>query len=242
MYFISNEIGKPVTSLFEMKTVGIVTNILFCNKTKKAKYLIITEEDDYQQFVISVDAIFHFGEDYVTIKNVSALQPYENLMLEISGYFNPIFDKIISPYGKYFGFVKDISINRCYKISHFVDNLDNIINLKDIVCFNHHTVLVKDKQKFTLAQMKPKSIQDIKPITEQIVTISQPPLKTPTKTITNYNFLIDRIVNKNIIANNGDLLIKKDTRVNSQTIDKARTFGKLKELVEYSIPQKNSLA
>lgn len=244
MYSISNEIGKNVISLYEMKKVGIINNILFSNKTRKAKYLIIVdEEDDYKRYVVDIKQVYSFGNDIITLKNSTCLHSYENLELEISGYYNPIFDTIITLNGKNIGFIKDVSLTNTYSINYMTTDSGQKIQIKDILCFNHHALILKEKGVTTLAQFKPtKTIQIPEECTNQLVTTLQvgsaKPAEQntilPNKAITNYHFLIGRIVKRNILAYNGDLLIKENTQINSSIIDKARTFGKLKELMEAS--------
>lgn len=244
MYCISNEIGKNVISLYEMKKVGVVNNILFSNKTRKAKYLIIVnEEEDYKRYVVDIKQVFSFGNDFITLKNCTCLQSFENLELEISGYYNPIFDTIITLNGKNMGFIKDVTLTSTYAIHDMIDNNGQKLQIKDILCFNHHALILKEKGMTTLAPFKPtKTIEIPEESTRQLVTTlevasntpTQPSTILPNKAITNYHFLIGRIVKKNILAGNGELLIKENTKINSIVIDKARTFGKLKELMEVS--------
>ena len=249
MYYISNEIGKKIFSLYDMKQVGVITNILFSNKTKKATYMIVVnEEEDFHRFVIPMKHIYQLGHDVVTIKNTSCMQPYENLDLEISGYYNPIFDTIIDGYGNNYGYIKDVLLSKGYKIVNFINDKNEILPLDNIVCFTHQTILYKEKET-TLhrSQFRPRKHIDFEYVPEQKVTIqevTQPATQTisnhttilPNKTIANYNFLINRIVKKNILASNGDVLIKENSRISSIVIDKARMFGKLKELMEFSTP------
>ncbi len=51
----------------------------------------------------------------------------------------------------------------------------------------------------------------------------------------NYDFLIGRKVNKNIFANNKELIIKKNFKIMHKHIELASTYNKLRELVNYSI-------
>lgn len=245
MYCISNEIGKKVVSLYEMKNMGIVNNILFSSKTKKAKYLIIVdEEEEFNRYVVDMKSIYSFGSDIITLKNSACLQPYENLELEISGYYNPIFDTIITVNGKNMGFIKDVVLSKDYNISHMITNDDQKIMPKDCLCFNHHNLILKEKEGLSsLASFKPNKVIAIpEDASSRLVTtlsVNQPATAKsstilPNKAITNFSFLIGRNISKNILSSNGELLFKQDTTINSLTIDKARTFGKLKELMEAS--------
>ena len=54
------------------------------------------------------------------------------------------------------------------------------------------------------------------------------------KQITNYNFLINRIITKDIKNFSGEIIANKDTIVSIKTINKLRRYGKLKELLLYS--------
>ena len=59
-------------------------------------------------------------------------------------------------------------------------------------------------------------------------------LTSPKRIITDYRFLINRILIENITLSNGEILIRKNSRINSLIIEKARTFGKLIELTQKS--------
>jgi len=59
-------------------------------------------------------------------------------------------------------------------------------------------------------------------------------LTAPKRIITDYRFLLNRMLSDNIILSNGEVLIRKGSKINSKIIEKARTFGKLVELTQKS--------
>ena len=57
---------------------------------------------------------------------------------------------------------------------------------------------------------------------------------TNNKIITDFRFLIGRILSQDIIAINGELIAKKDAIVTKEIVNKASHFGKLVEIARYS--------
>lgn len=59
--------------------------------------------------------------------------------------------------------------------------------------------------------------------------------KLPTPILSNnYNFLIGRKSNKNIFANNNEIIIKKNSKITQKHIDTALNYNKLRELATHS--------
>lgn len=60
------------------------------------------------------------------------------------------------------------------------------------------------------------------------------PQTSPKRLITDYRFLLNRIITDDIFLSNGEILIRKNSKINSSIIQKARNFGKLIELTQKS--------
>ena len=110
-----------------------------------------------------------------------------------------------------------------------------ILNVGDKV------VILKERQsKLNISFFKSKANiikynkSNIKVEIQNGVTYIKP--QKPNKIITNnFEFLIGRKTNKNIYADNGELLVKKQTKINTNIIDVVCRNGKLKELTANSV-------
>ena len=57
---------------------------------------------------------------------------------------------------------------------------------------------------------------------------------TNNKIITDYRFLINRTITHDILALNGELIAKQNSKVTKEIINKASLYGKLMEVARYS--------
>ena len=57
---------------------------------------------------------------------------------------------------------------------------------------------------------------------------------TQNKIITDFRFLIGRILSQDVIALNGEMIARKDSIVTKDIVNKASSYGKLVEIARYS--------
>ncbi len=124
---------------------------------------------------------------------------------------------ICSMQGKHLGNLQDVLVDERYAIKRLITDLKNIIQFR--IASYSSTTLVLDKQ----------CKEDI-PKKETEICI-------PT-VITNYDFLINRTLFRNILSSSGSLLFKRGQLITKLDIDKARNIGKLVQLTLYSTPLK----
>ena len=252
---ISELISKYVISLYNGKIEGIIENVLFNYETGKAKYLVVFNLNDEATYVLPVSKIYLIGNDAIAIRNSSALHLYESRELELIELCNPINSSAFKINGDLLGTVTEVELDEKYFISKIIINNDKEIEKKSIAIFNEKIVIVYDKNsKINIKKFYDKTKIKNSQTDSRIVNILQIkddnkkshiemmqndiliPNKTliPNRAIANYNFLINRKVQKNIMSQTGDLLIKQNTKINTHTINVARLNGKLSELTKFS--------
>lgn len=238
MWKVSNIISSYVVSVFNGQIEGVVSNILF-NEKRQAKYLIISQNDE-QFWVLDTANIFKLGEGAVIIKNSDCLNLMESKELEIKNCFSPINSIVVSIEGNFLGYVTDIELDEKFNITSFSSTGSETINLTEIINLSESVIITctnaENKPKLSRFKAKTKIENLVKKEDEQIVsvlTISDTIL--PNRTVTNYNFLINRKVSKNIVNFNGEIIIKENQIINSKILDIARINGKIRELTKYSL-------
>lgn len=234
---VSNIISSFVVSIFDGQTEGVVSNILF-NEKKKAKYLIISQNDETFLMLDTKD-IYALGDGAVLIKNSQVMHIYESKILESKNCFSPINSIVVNLDGNFLGYVSDIELDDKYAIISISVGTDKTIKLSDVLNVTDSAILTcigikKPKiANFKTTSIIPPTSEDVK-----VTTLSeqkQSETIVPTRSITNYNFLLNRKVNRNIQNFNGEIIIKENQIINTKVLDIARINGKIRELTKYSV-------
>jgi len=248
---ISEIISLPVISLYESQYCGIITNILFDYKQKKCKYAIIVNENDNIPKILKLSDIFKIGKDCIFIKNKTKIQLESNYSQELESLNNPINLNSYNLDGEYLGCCTDIIINNSFYINEII--LDSSKKLPTCNIFNMGEIVLFDSNKISMKKFQPRqSIQKTKTNTiantesrvvilsnnqnnQELQTHTSPETSNQnTKIITDFRFLIGRILSKDIIAFNGEVVAKKDSIITKDIVNKASGYGKLVEIARYS--------
>ena len=88
-------------------------------------------------------------------------------------------------------------------------------------------------EKSNLEQQNINSIQEKQVKPKVVYNLTEAPSQ-PGLVISNFEFLIGRKLEQNIYSNNNELIAKKNTKITTDTIIKARLFNKTRELVKFS--------
>lgn len=243
MIQLSELIGKRVISLYNLKFEGTVVNVLLDSKRQRAKYLILQNDDDYIEKVISFKNIYHIS-NALCIKNDTCIRLKDEMELELLGYYNPMCAEIFDTSGSNMGVITDIALDDKYDIMQYTTQ-KYTFDKANVICFNSHMLLLKkDHEKLSqfgpskkivptketeLVAHLPTEISPIEPIGEAVTT------KTPHKVTINSSILLDRVITKNITTPNGVIIAKQNQKITLPIIQTARMYGKLKELTEYSV-------
>ena len=236
---ISDIISTPVISLFEGEYLGIIYNIMFDYKQKKCNYACILDENDNIPHLIKFRDIYKLGTSCIYIKNKTVLDLQSNCEKEIEENLNPLNLKVFDLDCNYLGTSHDIIIDDNYRIYQILLNNGKTINCDEIYNIGKSTIIV-GKDNISIQKLKPASKKLKIEQTEKKVIILSDFLKKETtepqnnKIITDFRFLIGRILSQDVVAVNGELIAKKDAIVTKEIVNKASYFGKLVEIARYS--------
>lgn len=232
MLKFSQLISLPVINLYELKFEGIVENVLINPHKKKVEYLIVYDEKPDNYKIIKYTDIYNLSEYSIFITNSSKINLFENIELELANYVNPLKAYCYDISGKLLGKLEEISLKGSYIDNLLINKINYPVN--SIAGISDSIVLISPKKQISINRFKQarKRIYPSQKITntEPIVTILNTPI-SPTKTITNYNFLLNRTILKDIKSNTGEVIASKNSPITLSTINKLRFYGKLKELM-----------
>lgn len=233
---ISQIISQNVISIYDLSIVGIVKNVVF-NERLIPKYIIIYNEQEDLEYILNIKNVYSIGTDAIIIRNKSYLNLLENYELALQSLFNPINYPVYNFTGKQYGKIIDIELDETGNTNNVITS-NTTLDYKKCIFSKNKLVLYNDgPKKLKLGKFKP--VMAIKKTSDnQIVTIQEkqqflPPL-TPQRQITNYTFLIGRMVTKDILSLNNEVIVKNGSLINSFVLDKIKNAGKLKELTTHS--------
>ena len=236
MYKISDIISTPVISLYEGEHIGIIYNIMFDYRQKKCNFACILNENDNIPRLIKFKDIFKIGNDCIFIKNLTCLDLETNCEKEMEENTNPINLKVYNLSCEFLGTSHDIIVDDNFRISQIVLNNGKIIERNDILNIGKSPIIVGSDV----------SIQKFKPVVKSIKIQNSPKkvmilsdfinseTNTQNKIITDFRFLIGRILSQDVIALNGEMIARKDSIVTKDIVNKASSYGKLVEIARYS--------
>ena len=213
MYKISDIISTPVISLYEGEHIGIIYNIMFDYRQKKCNFACILNENDNIPRLIKFKDIFKIGNDCIFIKNLTCLDLETNCEKEMEENTNPINLKVYNLSCEFLGTSHDIIVDDNFRISQIVLNNGKIIERNDILNIGKSTIIVGSDV----------SIQKFKPVVKSIKIQNSPKkvmilsdfinseTNTQNKIITDFRFLIGRILSQDVIALDGEMIARKDS-------------------------------
>lgn len=258
MYNVTEIISKPVINLYNGKLEGTVKNICFDEKLKKATDLILFEDEDGEECVLSISKVYKIGRNAITIKNSEGLLP--SLFATKINYNNQINNEVYNLEGDKLGVVSDIVLGNNYKIEKIiVENQE--YTPSSVISFGENNLIINSSgAKYSKDSYKPKVMPkpkqldlvkilpkvpeiiddkipkiefdniDIKP--KQNYKISENPL--PQRMITSQNYLLGRKLAKTIYGANNEIIAKKDCLITEKILLAAKSHNKLVELAVFS--------
>ena len=247
---ISDIISMPLISLYESEFLGVIQNVLFDSALKKCTCAIVLNENENITQAINMSNIHIIGKDCVYIRNKTCLELETNCLHELNKNKTPMNLPTYNLQGEYAGICTDIYIDENYEVIKILLNTGEELNSEKIFNISKNTLIINN-QKISKNKFKPKTkfikFEDMgskviilsDSIKEKNEQVSIPPAPSH-KIITDYRFLVGRILNKDIMAINGEMIAKKDTIVTKDIINKASLYGKLVEISRYSTKNKNA--
>lgn len=252
MFKVSDIISTPVISLYESEFQGIIYNIMFDFKNKKCKYLCVLNEDDGMQKILKVNDIYQIGNECIFIKNDSVLELECIYDIEMINYNNPLNLRAYDMNGKFLGTSSDIILDAKFNIQSIVLNTGENIKINEIFNLGKSALLVNNPN-VNIAKFKPKQKTFPNKSNEnKVVILSKPEEKvalstnntnntTINKIITDFRFLVGRVLHKDIVAINGEMIAKTGATITKDIVNKASFYGKLAEIARYSNKKTNQL-
>ena len=234
---ISKLLGKPVISIYNGNLEGYVKNVLVDKKIEKICWLEVFDDETQEEKIVNLKNLYNLQSDAIMIKNNELIYIADTLSTDC---INPIGYKVFELDGTYYNKITDLEYDEKLNITKILLQNDKTLNLKNILNVGNE-IVIKKNNNIKLFQFKPKTkIQTIGVADNQIVKIQnedKKQIKThPKKLLTpNYSFLIGRKVVKDIFAENKQILIKRNVKIDSNIIKIASKNGKLKELTSYSV-------
>lgn len=146
MIKVTDILTKPVISLINAKTEGIVKNAVFDKNFKKLKYLILFDNNEHQEEkALNILNIYSYGENAIVIKEDS------DLNLEISNKQIldkpfPINSNVYTYLGKFMGKVNDIILDEKYNIISLIVNGKEVL-IENIISCGEDAVIIQDLNK-----------------------------------------------------------------------------------------------
>lgn len=179
MIKLTEILSKPVISLSNCKTEGIVRDAVFDRNFKRLKFLILFDNDEHlDDKSLNINSIYSYGENAIIVKDD------EDLSLVVSNMqtcdkSNVINCSCYTYLGTYLGKVTDILLDEKYYIKGLIVG-QTTIEISDIINTGEDTVIVQDKEvKINVTNLKRKKkkcvkLQDIKLDNSQKVYILNP--------------------------------------------------------------------
>lgn len=215
--------------------LGIINNVLFNDNFSKIEWIEFFDDNNDFEYIISAKNIFYI-DDAVIIKNCDCVLNATTVAFEKR---NPVNFSVFSTTGKNFGKIVDVELDDKLCVHFFVLQNESKILPNQILNIGKNVTILQPEKSVKISNFKTKHkipVQNIQNSVVKIENIHKNKITNPKKILTdNYSFLIGRKLDKNIYAENKQLIAKKQTVITSHIIDIASKHGKLKELTNSSI-------
>ena len=255
MYKLSDILSKPIVNLYNGNYEGTIKDISFDEKFKQAKWLILFDEEG-EEFALDINKIYVVGKNAITIKNSDGL--FQTTSINDNLKNNPINLSCCTIDGNLLGRLNDIEFNKNFYIENFsIEN--NTYTPNKIINIGKTLIIVNNEnKKINIANFKPK-FKNEKETTANIVTIQPtqsndivaPKIEevesietkknfiinegiNQQRILSNQNFLLGRKATKTVYGFNNEIIIKKDSIINSKNLEYAKLHNKISELAVFS--------
>lgn len=154
---VTEILSKPVISLVDSKTEGIIKSIVFDKSFRRAKWLVLFDNNEHlEDKALNVLDIYSLGENAVVIKNADILNLYLSCT-KTDEVCLPINNNVYTTKGKCLGQVKDLILNDKYYIEKLILTNDQEIEVKNILASGEDAVIVQtENEVVNIASFKRK--------------------------------------------------------------------------------------
>ncbi len=201
MYNVSDILGKPLIDLASARVIGTIANIYFDDKCLRGLFLkLYTEEEEtvfYPLAKVNVD-----GDAAITISG----DPLDTA----KGLKSPINSYVFNQYGKLLGKVNDIVMDGVKTVSVVLESgaieTTKLLSAGNVLIVNDSGKPIRLKQT--------KRTPSVRPV--------------PTKKFApSYDFLLGKKLQRTITASDGKVIARAGEKITDNTINIAKTEGKL---------------
>lgn len=154
---VTEILSKPVISLVDSKTEGIIKSIVFDKGFKRAKWLVLFDNNEHlEDKALSIQDIYSLGENAVVIKNADILNLYLSCT-KTDEVCLPINNSVYTTKGKFLGHVKDLILNDKYYIENIVLENEQLVDIKNVLASGEDAVIVQaENENVNIANFKRK--------------------------------------------------------------------------------------
>lgn len=185
---ISEFLTKPVISLYDSKTEGIIKTIYFDRNLKKMKWLVLFDNDEHaEDCALKTSDIFNVGENAIIIRNDGCLN-LEFSTISANDKQSPINNSVYTTKGKFMGTVVDVEVDEKFNTQNIVLNNGNVIEIKKVASSGSDALILQDnekqikvsnyKKKFPKIQLTKTTVvkimeQQVEPVVEDLSPLNE---------------------------------------------------------------------
>ena len=204
---ITEFLGKPVISLLEGNIEGYVKNVVFDKTFKKVKYLVIFEDNEFQdEKMLEISKIYNIGDNAIVIKNNSCLELVKQEVLPITNHINC---KVFTTLGKYVGIIADVEINENFLTNCIILTNQTILNPSNFLSFGQDVFIMQDPTKIVkIASIKKReNILDL--VNTNLHKVNIMPSQTEEIKLLHSENLTENLMHNNIQQSENEINRKK---------------------------------
>lgn len=239
---LNNLLGKNVISVYNCEIFGTV-NKIYLSSRYKCVYLGITH--DNIEYSLSTNHISSISNDCIMIANNTLPIMASNLSRELDNLIPNPYPMVYTSRGIYCGKVKNITFDNKYNMVEIVLDNEDVYTKDKILSMSSDVCILRSSKRDTVSKYKPRQIliDNSKianiPVKALDTNINNIPSIKPTTiakvSITDTSMLLNRVVQRRIIAINGEVIARENSKITKDMIRMARINGKLYELIKYSV-------
>lgn len=223
---IKSFISKKIITL-QGENLGYVLDGLFDRNIRNFKGFIVVDNESEEEFLLKKEDIFSLGQDCIIIENSQVISP---LIMRTETSF--IGKDVYSTDGIFLGNIRDIFIEK-NQVKKVICTRAEILP-KNIIIGGDGCVIVGNKKKRRKSIAFPR-LQNDKRLAQitQIESSEGIKLQAPAKFIGNLNFVLNKIMQYDLMGLNNEIIAKKGEKINKNIINKAISHGKANLLLFY---------
>lgn len=220
---LTNIFGKQVYSLYEGEVVGTISEASFNKNLSKISCFKIFDNEE-NEYTLPLSNIKAFN-DCIVITNKNKLEVY------VGQTQTPMFKEVVNENAKCCGIICDAEVSNDGTITHFITNQNQ--NLKP-----EHIYLRKD---FVYHSTSNVLMQNFKPKSNKVLTLSDINVKVFSENNTSTNFLPQKIqyntesilgkfVKNDLLGINNEVIIKANEPITQKVVNSAKMHNRLNQL------------